>query len=535
MLTSKGKSVLAKYLVNQAPGYAGYIAVGSGAHPTSNISHAISSIVDANAGEFNYTEVTTATPHGLKVGEQVYIQINSAIDGVYVVLGSPTPLSSTVFSIDLVLPFVIPTTTGGTISKTFVNKNSLDFEMFRVPITSRAISVESGETKIIFSGELPSNERYGISEIGIYPSGSNPVASGIDSRVLFNFSDTEKWEYHSDISQAPDSFIAGLGSSTTGNINVTSTIYAVVGLASDPIFDVAARKDRNEQPRFETNTILMRGNTSAIDASSNTVPWTVYSADNADNMSHIHHTDVSYNFDKNSSGDKLKLAFSLIPVTANATVFSNLKLNAIVQFSASENVATSEYANMQISMNNTSLTTNNYNSRYYVQTANLLDLKKTANFNWSEVDTAKIFISVTENVGTNISASILTSNIATITTSTAHGLSSNTLVQISGRSGYNGLYAITNTGSTTFTVPITSANIASNTTDGGAVERLAGNYWVALDGLRFENTTSAEANPLYGLTGYSIMSQSAANLPVIKQPNTNNILEFKFSVDTGGA
>ena len=528
MLTSKGKSVLAKYLVNQAPGYAGYIAVGSGAHPTSTLSFNVTSVI-ANGTAAN---VATSLAHNFKVGDQVYIKgIDGAYDGPRTVASIPT---TTRFTFSSTATTNVTPVVNGTVSKNFATQTSLDFEMFRVPITSRAISVESGETKIIFSGELPSNERYGISEIGIYPSGSNPVASGIDSRVLFNFSDTEKWEYHSDISQTPDSFIAGLGNSTTGDITVNATTYAVVGLASDPIFDVAARKDRNEQPRFETNTILMRGNTSAIDASSTTVPWTVYSATDADNMSHIHHTDVSYNFDKNSSGDKLKLAFSLIPVTANATVFSNLNLNAIVQFSASENIATSEYANMQISMNNTSLTTNNYNSRYYVQTANLSDLKKTANFNWSEVDTAKIFVSVTQNVGTNISASVLTNNVATITTSTAHGLSSNTLVQILERSGYNGLYAITNTGSTTFTVNITSANIASNATDGGQVRILTGDYWVALDGLRFENTTSAEANPLYGLTGYSIMSQSAANLPVIKQPNTNNILEFKFSVDTGG-
>ena len=76
-------------------------------------------------------------------------------------------------------------------------------------------------------------------------------------------------------------------------------------------------------------------------------------------------------------------------------------------------------------------------------------------------------------VGTNISASILTSNIATITTSTAHGLSNGTAVQISERDGYNGLYRITNTGATTFTVNVTSANIASNATDGGRVRSAA--------------------------------------------------------------
>ncbi len=69
----------------------------------------------------------------------------------------------------------------------------------------------------------------------------------------------------------------------------------------------------------------------------------------------------------------------------------------------------------------------------------------------------------------NISESVLTSNVATITTSTAHGLSTGTTVQISGRTGYDGLHTMTNTGSTTFTINITSANIVSNIIDGGTV------------------------------------------------------------------
>lgn len=68
-----------------------------------------------------------------------------------------------------------------------------------------------------------------------------------------------------------------------------------------------------------------------------------------------------------------------------------------------------------------------------------------------------------------ISASVLVNNVATITTVAPHKLSTGNFVTISNRSGYDGSYMVTNTGSTTFTVNITSANIASNTTDGGLV------------------------------------------------------------------
>ena len=102
---------------------------------------------------------------------------------------------------------------------------------------------------------------------------------------------------------------------------------------------------------------------------------------------------------------------------------------------------------------------------------------------------------------------------------------------------------VTNVNATAFTYSIITSNIGSNSTPGGIVGKLLGNHWIALDGLRFENISSAAANPLYGLTGYSLLAEtstasngaSITNYPVIKQRNTNNFIEFKFAVDTGGA
>ena len=54
------------------------------------------------------------------------------------------------------------------------------------------------------------------------------------------------------------------------------------------------------------------------------------------------------------------------------------------------------------------------------------------------------------------------------------------------------------------------------------------NYYVALDALRLENV--ATVNPLYGLTGYSVIQTSGAET-IVKSPNTNNYVEFRFSVD----
>jgi hypothetical protein len=53
------------------------------------------------------------------------------------------------------------------------------------------------------------------------------------------------------------------------------------------------------------------------------------------------------------------------------------------------------------------------------------------------------------------------------------------------------------------------------------------NYYIALDALRLENI--ATTNPLYGLTGYSVVKNTDA-VTIIKSPNTSNYIEFRFSV-----
>tara|TARA_B110000503_G_C7038548_1_gene367202 strand:- start:181 stop:1002 length:822 start_codon:yes stop_codon:yes gene_type:complete len=57
---------------------------------------------------------------------------------------------------------------------------------------------------------------------------------------------------------------------------------------------------------------------------------------------------------------------------------------------------------------------------------------------------------------------------------------------------------------------------------------LSDNFYVSLDGLRFENITST--SPLYGLTGYSVVRNDDATT-VIKESNSSNIVEFRFGLD----
>ena len=76
------------------------------------------------------------------------------------------------------------------------SKSSLDFEMFRVPITSRGFIEQNGETRLVFSAEVPTTDRYEITEIGVYSAAANPSAIGYDSRTLYAFTREESWKYN---------------------------------------------------------------------------------------------------------------------------------------------------------------------------------------------------------------------------------------------------------------------------------------------------------------------------------------------------
>ena len=57
---------------------------------------------------------------------------------------------------------------------------------------------------------------------------------------------------------------------------------------------------------------------------------------------------------------------------------------------------------------------------------------------------------------------------------------------------------------------------------------VSSDYYVCLDALRLENVTSS--NPVYGLSGYSVIKNLNAE-PIIKNANTTNHIEFRFGMD----
>jgi hypothetical protein len=60
------------------------------------------------------------------------------------------------------------------------------------------------------------------------------------------------------------------------------------------------------------------------------------------------------------------------------------------------------------------------------------------------------------------------------------------------------------------------------------IESPSDDYYVALDAFRLDN--KSQANPLYGLTGYSVIKNTGAKT-IVKDANTTNYVEFRFGMD----
>jgi hypothetical protein len=211
-------------------------------------------------------------------------------------------------------------------------------------------------------------------------------------------------------------------------------------------------------------------------------------------------------------------------------------VNLIVEFASTDHSPgshASNYAQMDIKLSSDSASENYYNfdNRYVVKAVELQDIVKANNFTWSVADLAIIYASATDTY--SVTTKALTSNVATITTSEAHGFAVGNTVFVSGVDvTFDGTYTITAVTSTTFSYAKTASDVPS-AADTGNAKSATSNYYIALDALRLEN--KSEANPLYGLTGYSVIQNTNASgsaaRAAIKDANTTSFLEFRFTLD----
>lgn len=343
----------------------------------------------------------------------------------------------------------------------YASKKNLDFEMFRVPISSKGFVEDNGRSFVVFTAELPTQERYEISEIGVYSAGSNPSAETNDSRLLYAFSQEENWEYHSSLAATEIPTInSRLDEPGTNLITTPGDVGAFQANSDNVLFTYEDRVSRLETPRFLNSSIFVRGNSAALSINSN---GNLVADDSI--SSHVHLTGISTNLDSSAPTDILKLAFSVInnegdsPLTPGTNeAVDPEQVRILVEFASGE-TGSVESAKFDVILTNGEDGVDFANNRYFVVEKQLQELNKTIGFSWDAVTIVKVYCSVLFGTGLEVSP----------------------------------------------------------------------NYWIALDGIRIDNVTTV--NPLYGLTGYSVIKNDEGTT-VSKRSNTTNFVEFRFAFDT---
>lgn len=274
----------------------------------------------------------------------------------------------------------------------YSTKETMDFEMIRVPISSRGFVNEGGVSKIAFAAEMPTEYRYEITEVSLWSAGSNALAANSsDSRVMFTFDESEGWQFHrtdGDLSSGPiPSYTDSLdGGDNSNDINLPFNAGDVVfaSYADNETLLSSIRKDRQEGARFFNYGVFMRGDTSKITSSF------VVTDGSTGNSSHIHLNGRNYNLSKNSPNDQLKLALSVLPQQeSNADIPYATRI--VVEFFQSEADASVGYAKLTHQINEADFAADN---RYIVITKALKDIQISPDFAWSDVKMTRIYVSV---------------------------------------------------------------------------------------------------------------------------------------------
>jgi hypothetical protein len=284
------------------------------------------------------------------------------------------------------------------------NKESLEFEMFRVPIISRGFVNEEGISKVVLTAEMPTEERYEITEVGIFSAGFNPVAGASDSRVVYSFTDTDSWSYSVD-GGSPSNIFEQYGpldgSNENGIINVVDSNNQELKVfstnADNRIFTDEDRINRNERCRFLNNIIAMRGDTS------NLIYNPQGSMIGATGSDYIVLEPTSVDFTANSPLDELRLAFSVVSRVADYNIPpDNVKI--MIEFSHTESDSSIQYAKFIVDLDHIGYTGgvsqdkhDFLNNRYVVITKTFQELDKSLRFRWSEVSRARVFANITKN------------------------------------------------------------------------------------------------------------------------------------------
>jgi hypothetical protein len=275
----------------------------------------------------------------------------------------------------------------------YSSKTELDFEMLRVPVSSKGIVNEDGISKIVLTAELPTEERYEITEVGLYSAGFNPITGSSNSKSLLSFTQFENWKVNGSTTlnfvaePLDDPLILNIIKDffTINSQSLELDIFQTN--ADNPIFLNDSRYLRNERSRFLNNMVVMRGDSSTFTGSTGSLVG-------AGNF--IQLSGTSIDLSKYSTSDELRLAFSVLNKDGTDADIdtSKIAVRILIEFLAS--TVPSAYARMEARVDhvNDSSAFDFDVNRYFVVNKELKDINITQGFPWKSVDTIKVYAQV---------------------------------------------------------------------------------------------------------------------------------------------
>jgi hypothetical protein len=397
-------------------------------------------------------------------------------------------------------------------------KEILDFEMVRVPITSRGFIQDGDQTKISFTAQLPTENRYEITEVALWSSGSNTLAREFDSRILFSFQ--EPWQAH-DVSINPIPVKSNLGSGFDIEDGGDKVFIASSG---DKVLETQDRIARKEGPRFLNRSIFLRGDSSNIlsedvSITSATSSGTV--------LTYLATNDYS-------PGDKVTITscsnelFNIVGGTVASATSSNFTITKNVPLAETSSGGVSwltgswsleedleGFVSTHIHLSPISFNISRNNPRDEISFA-LSVIDKNSDGSSGTPDFVKILVEFYRNEVDRVTG------LAKAELYIDSGVLTNRYQVL--RFPISDLITSPDFSSSTISIVRVSSSVYVED-DGDFIP--SDQHYVAVDGIRIDNISTE--NPLYKMVGYS-PTRTSNGSPIVKSENTNNYVEFRFSL-----
>jgi hypothetical protein len=263
------------------------------------------------------------------------------------------------------------------------DKQVMDFEVFRVPITSKGFIRQDGEEKLILKAEMPTEQRYIITEVAFFSGADNAIAGNYDSRNLASIVPSENWLYvTSGITNSITYITTNIDSdNSNSDLNaILSSSPAFFVNSNQTIFNDQNRQNRYEPPRFYNRALVVNGNSASIDS--------IFGI--GASATSIENSTLAFDLSRNLPGDEIKLAISLLSRLSN----NNSSPNAVrIVLDFVNNLAGETLppkARVKISLQGSEFTGN----RYKIITKNISDFELDDGFSWANVNLTRIYCCV---------------------------------------------------------------------------------------------------------------------------------------------